>query len=868
MSIGLGKGAKGSITNGAGLAKAEQTAPIIITGMHRSGTSLAGALLANAGVNLGGHQISAEQQHPGGYFEDTEILALNREMLQTAARSGKAGHPDWGWTEDESLNLDILEPFKDRAKGLIKARARAMSAGGRWGWRDPRTTLLLDFWESLLFDARYLFIYRRPWDVGDSMQRLGTEVFLRRPDYAWRIWTFYNRRLLLFRILNQKRSLLVSAEMIQRQPGRLLDLLEARFCLNLELARRNVAKIIDSDLFQAHVGHDPLVALASAANPEAASLLKDLDEAADLSGGELQDGPGSRTTLAVGTNVSAPRLSVIIPCFNQGEYLTEAVASVERSVEEPCELIIVNDGSTEARTLEVLDVLRSAHYHIIDQRNSGLSAARNLGINSARGRYILPLDADNRLRPGFVSKALTVLEARPGVGVVYSDRNDFGLRNETVDVPQFEPDLLLPFNCIDACAVFRKEVWSACGGYDKEAAPWEDWDLWIGAVERGWLFQHLEVTGFDYRVRPESMLSADADDKLRRRLFAHVIAKHEDLYRHKLTAILLAAQRYGIALHDLARKHERRCAEITPERTKPTRKGKAHEEQAEANTFEDEAPAPVSVSLAATRANVGPASPQPPIRAPFRLAPLILPKQINDKSERIDELLGRARELVAGWNVAKLFRPFFRKQRSCNALLLETVCLLAKTNVSLVNRIHHLTACIQTQNGSIASLTHAQIQEIQSLLAQIGDQDTRIATIEAQSAQASSACLELRSDAQACNDDFLAQFSAFRLQMEGLNSLALALQTQAEAMGTHLPNLQTQTDGLDCHFRNLQAQTDALGTHVVNLNNDTRPAIERLALLETDLERIRAQANWIGRHINSLKAPPNIDCPSLGRNGR
>jgi len=130
-------------------------------------------------------------------------------------------------------------------------------------------------------------------------------------------------------------------------------------------------------------------------------------------------------------------------------------------------------------------------------------------------------------------------------------------------VPPFELDTLLPFNYIDACALLRKEVWSACGGYDSAmpALGWEDWDLWIGAAEHGWQFYHLPGEAFDYRVRPQSMLAAFDDEELRRRLYVHVIGKHRDLYWQRLPEILVAAQRSAGDLFRLSREHERMHAE-------------------------------------------------------------------------------------------------------------------------------------------------------------------------------------------------------------------------------------------------------------------------------------------------------------------
>lgn len=247
------------------------------------------------------------------------------------------------------------------------------------------------------------------------------------------------------------------------------------------------------------------------------------------------------------TPPSPVRLSVLIPCFEHGEYLEEAVASAEAATAamgEPCELILIDDGSRQPRTLEVLARLEGAGYRVLRQENQGPGAARNRGLAAAAGRFILPLDADNRLRPGFPDRAMQVLEEDPAVGVVYSDRWDFGLRTGPVAVPAFDLDRLLRGNFIDACAVIRREALEACGGFDPvmPARGWEDWDLWISMAERGWRFHHLPETGFEYRVVHGSLSEDCSREEVGRSLQSYVIRKHRDLYLERLPELLIAAQ--------------------------------------------------------------------------------------------------------------------------------------------------------------------------------------------------------------------------------------------------------------------------------------------------------------------------------------
>lgn len=241
------------------------------------------------------------------------------------------------------------------------------------------------------------------------------------------------------------------------------------------------------------------------------------------------------------TDCSAPELtdapsvvlSVVIPCYNHGEFLLEAIASVESCGGRHWEIVIVNDGSTERATLELLETLRIRGYCIVDQVNQGLSAARNAGINRACGRYILPLDADNCVQLPYLTRAIEVLDQYPDVGVVYGNLELFGEQSGIVQVPRFSVDLLLVGNAIDACAVFRRSIWNDLGGYDSQIPGkigYEDWDFWLGALERGWKFWHLEDVGFSYRCRPNSMVSSCNIPENRSRLFQYICAKHAKLY--------------------------------------------------------------------------------------------------------------------------------------------------------------------------------------------------------------------------------------------------------------------------------------------------------------------------------------------------
>jgi glycosyltransferase involved in cell wall biosynthesis len=234
-------------------------------------------------------------------------------------------------------------------------------------------------------------------------------------------------------------------------------------------------------------------------------------------------------------------VSIVIPCYNHGAYIQDAIDSVEQNnADDFFEIIIINDGSKDAYTLEKLDELSKKGYHIIHQENKGLSAARNAGIRVARGRYILPLDSDNKITAAYYRQAMAILDAEPQVGVVYSDRYVFGLQQGNIPVGEFALQRILPGNFIDACAVFRKSIWEEIGGYDEHmpGGIYEDWEFWLSCIERGHGFRYMNEPLFGYRVLEASLVQKSLDPIIRRKVVEHIITKHATLYTQNLAEVV------------------------------------------------------------------------------------------------------------------------------------------------------------------------------------------------------------------------------------------------------------------------------------------------------------------------------------------
>ncbi len=243
-----------------------------------------------------------------------------------------------------------------------------------------------------------------------------------------------------------------------------------------------------------------------------------------------------------------PKVSVVITCFNLGEYLPEALDSISLYVgPAEVEVIIVNAGSTDGRTVEVLAGLDRSRYTIVDQANMGLANARNNGIARANGTYIMSRDADNRIRPEFLERSIEILDNGPEVGVVFGDHMYFGAREGRRKVGAYGFERLVRMNYIDACACYRRSVWEQVGGYDEHMPHmgWEDWDFWLRCSVAGVTFRYVEEVFFDYRVREGSMIAGTLAHE--KELTAYIFAKPQlrflaAMRRHYLQLLHAAQQ--------------------------------------------------------------------------------------------------------------------------------------------------------------------------------------------------------------------------------------------------------------------------------------------------------------------------------------
>ena len=238
----------------------------------------------------------------------------------------------------------------------------------------------------------------------------------------------------------------------------------------------------------------------------------------------------------------APRISVLMPCFNHGIFIGEAIRSVLDQTVSDAEIIVVDDGSTDQSTVELLTGLRVPRTTVLRTANRGLPAARNFAAHHARGDVFCALDADDRLAPKWFERALDVLDAQPDVAFVSHWLETFGDERWTWTPASCDLPALLARNTVNGAALVRRTAFDAVGGYDESMRDGcEDWDFWLRLVERGYRGVIVPEVFFYYRRNAASMSRVMTGDQRYERPLRQLVAKHEHAYRGHLLDVILAS---------------------------------------------------------------------------------------------------------------------------------------------------------------------------------------------------------------------------------------------------------------------------------------------------------------------------------------
>jgi glycosyltransferase involved in cell wall biosynthesis len=223
-------------------------------------------------------------------------------------------------------------------------------------------------------------------------------------------------------------------------------------------------------------------------------------------------------------------VSVVLPTFNQADYLLAAIDSILSQTYKNFELIIVNDGSTDgtAKLLETYAKIPSVK--VINQDNQRLPRALNTGFASANGQYLTWTSSDNLLHPEMLQILVTELGADSEIGLVYADRfliDEKGVNLGEFCLSDYDPYLLLHVNFVHCCFLYRRECQDKIGFYDPSFIYAEDWEYWI-RMSQYYKMKHIPKPLYYYRVHKKSMTSEMVDgsaDYIRYSKFSDAIRK-------------------------------------------------------------------------------------------------------------------------------------------------------------------------------------------------------------------------------------------------------------------------------------------------------------------------------------------------------
>lgn len=227
-------------------------------------------------------------------------------------------------------------------------------------------------------------------------------------------------------------------------------------------------------------------------------------------------------------------VSIVVPCYNQAQFLDEALQCVYDQTHTNWECIIVNDGSLD-HTEAVANgwVAKDSRFVYLYKKNEGVSSARNYGIEKAKAAFILTLDADDKYEATFLEKALAVIVNNPEIGIVSS----WGRRYLTNGKPiqefkskaQSVSDFLFGNGLHMGSSFFRRECWEKSGGYDDDPRNgYEDWEFYLGVCKLGWKVHIIDEFLFFYRQHQGSrrtIMNQQYKDNM-----AYIYIKHKDLY--------------------------------------------------------------------------------------------------------------------------------------------------------------------------------------------------------------------------------------------------------------------------------------------------------------------------------------------------
>lgn len=220
------------------------------------------------------------------------------------------------------------------------------------------------------------------------------------------------------------------------------------------------------------------------------------------------------------------KVSVIIPCYNHGNFILETLTNILNSTYKNIEIVIVNDGSTDSNTNNILNSIKYDNVKVITTINQGTAGACKTAMQYVTGDYILPMGSDDKIDVTYIQKAVNILDINNKIGIVYCKAEFFGERTGLWNLPQFSIEQMKQGNCIFCSALFRKNDYDKTSGYNPNMKNWEDYDLWLSLLELGVEVYQIPEVLFYYRQTKKQKTNKVKNDKKRIELLQNQIREN------------------------------------------------------------------------------------------------------------------------------------------------------------------------------------------------------------------------------------------------------------------------------------------------------------------------------------------------------
>lgn len=232
-------------------------------------------------------------------------------------------------------------------------------------------------------------------------------------------------------------------------------------------------------------------------------------------------------------------VSVIIPCYNHGKFIHDAIDSILKQTYQNLEIIVVDDGSDDGNTETILNKINLPKTKVYRKVNGGPASARNFGIQKSSGQYILTLDADDRFHPSFLEKAVQILEHSDRIGMVTSYiTRIYKNSEEKVELTGGDVSSFITKHEASASLLYRYRCWEDADGYDENIPGFEDWDFALSVTKKEWTVYSIPEYLFFYRDIEYSQYNRDLP--LRPKIMSYLTKKHESVFKEHLAEIVYA----------------------------------------------------------------------------------------------------------------------------------------------------------------------------------------------------------------------------------------------------------------------------------------------------------------------------------------